>query len=108
MLNQYLYRIQPARLEMVTQGPTEEETSIISDHFDYLKSLTKQGVVLVFGRTQNNDSSTFGITIFHAESEDNARSIMNNDPAVKNGIMHAELFPFRVAGLNTGNSWISD
>jgi uncharacterized protein YciI len=106
-VNQYLYRIQPARLEMVTDGPTDEEAIIISEHFDYLKSPTKQGVVLVLGRTQNNDASTFGITIFRAESDDAARSIMNNDPSVRRGIMRAELFPHRVAGLNASN-WTSD
>jgi uncharacterized protein YciI len=107
MVNQYLYRIQPTRLEMVTRGPTDEEASILSDHFNYLKSLTEQGVVLVFGRTQNKDTSTFGITIFRAESEEVARSIMNNDPAVSKGIMRAELFPYKVAGLNASN-WTSD
>ena len=106
-MNQYLYRIQPTRLEMVTSGPTDEEASIISEHFNYLKSLTEQGVVLVFGRTQNKDASTFGITIFRADSDDAARSIMNNDPAVKKRIMRAELFPYRVAGLNASN-WTSD
>ncbi|MGA8904793.1 MAG: YciI family protein [Candidatus Bathyarchaeia archaeon] len=106
-MNQYLYRIQPTRLEMVTNGPTHEEASILSEHFNYLQSLTKQGVVLVFGRTQNNDPSTFGITIFRADSENAARSIMNNDPAVKKGLMRAELFPYKVAGLNASN-WASD
>ena len=101
MMRQYLYRIQPTRLEMLTQGPTDEEASILSDHFKYLESLTKQGVVLVFGRTQNNDASTFGIAIFRAESEDAARMIMNNDPAVKKGVMRAELFPYKVAGLSS-------
>jgi len=86
---------------MVTRGPTDEEASILSDHVNYLEGLTRQGVVLVFGRTQNNDSSTFGIVIFRAESEDAARSIMNNDPAVKKGIMRAELFPYKAYGLNT-------
>ena len=86
---------------MVTRGPTDEEASILSDHVNYLEDLTRQGVVLVFGRTQNNDSSTFGIVIFRAESEDAARSIMNNDPAVKKGIMRAELFPYKAYGLNT-------
>jgi uncharacterized protein YciI len=92
---------------MVTHGPTDEEASILSEHFNYLTSLTKQGVVLVFGRTQNNDTSTFGITIFRAESDDSARSIMSNDPAVKKGLMLAELFPYKVAGLNASN-WTSD
>ena len=100
ILNQYLYKIQPNRLEMVTRGPTHEETAILSEHFSYLKSLTDQGVVLVFGRTQNNDSSTFGIAIFRAESEEAARSIMNDDPGVKLGVMRAELFPYKIGGLN--------
>jgi uncharacterized protein YciI len=92
---------------MVTRGPTDEEASILSDHFNYLKSLTEQGVVLVFGRTQNKDASAFGIVIFRAESEDAAQSIVRNDPAVGKGIMRAELFPYKVAGLNASN-WISD
>ena len=100
-MSQYLYRIQATRLEMVTREPTDEEASILSDHVNYLEDLTREGVVLVFGRTQNNDSSTFGIVIFRAESEDAARSIMNNDPAVKKGIMRAELFPYKAYGLNT-------
>jgi uncharacterized protein YciI len=107
MLNQFLYRIQPSRLEMVTRGPTDEEASILLEHSHYLKSLTDQGVVLVFGRTQNNDPSTFGIVIFRAESEETARSIMNNDRAVKRGVMRAELFPYKVAGLNASD-WAPD
>jgi uncharacterized protein YciI len=107
VMNQYLYRIEPTRLEMVTQGPTDEEASIVSEHFDYLTSLTKQGVVLVFGRTQNKDSSVFGITIFRAESETAALSIMHNDPAVRKGVMRAELFPYEIAGLNASN-WTAD
>ena len=90
---------------MVTHGPTDEEASILSDHFAYLESLTKEGVILVFGRTQNNDASTFGLVIFRAESEEAALAIMNDDPAVRKGIMHASLFPYKVAGLNT--NWSS-
>jgi hypothetical protein len=37
---------------------------------------------------------------FRAGSNEEAQSIMNNDPAVKQGIMHAELYPYKVAGLN--------
>jgi uncharacterized protein YciI len=92
---------------MVTRGATDEEASILSEHFKYLESLTRQGVVLVFGRTQNNDESTFGITIFRAETQAAANSIMVNDPAVKKGIMRAEVFPYKVAGLNASN-WEAD
>lgn len=97
---QFLYRIIPTRLRMVTEGPTDVEEAILTRHLNYLKSLTDQGTVLLFGRTQNSDETTFGIAIFRAESENEARSIMVNDPAVKGGLMRAELYPYKVAGLS--------
>jgi uncharacterized protein len=93
----YLYKIQPTRLEMLTEGSTERESQLVAQHFQYLSDLTDQGVVIMVGRTQNNDASTFGIVIFEAEDEDAARQIMNNDPAVQNGVMRAELYPYKVA-----------
>ena len=92
---------------MLTNGPTDDEASIVSAHFEYLTSLTKQGIVLVFGRTQNNDASTFGLCIFRANSDSEANAVVNNDPAVKGGVMRAKLFPYRVAGLNAAD-WLQD
>jgi uncharacterized protein YciI len=94
---QFMYRIQPARAEMLKSGPTKEESAIVEEHFSYLKNLTAKGVVILAGRTLTTDESTFGLVIFRAGSEEAAREIMNNDPAVKNGVMRATLFPFRVA-----------
>jgi uncharacterized protein YciI len=104
---QFLYKITPVRLEMVTEGPTDEEAIIMLQHFNYLKSLTDQGTMLLFGRTQNSDATTFGLAIFRAESEYEGRSIMSNDPAVKEGVMRAELYPYEVAGLNA-REWQTD
>jgi uncharacterized protein YciI len=94
---QFLYRIQPARAEMLKSSPTKEESAIVEEHFNYLKNLTAKGVVILAGRTLTTDESTFGLVIFRAESEGAAREIMNNDPAVKNGVMRATLYPFHVA-----------
>jgi uncharacterized protein len=96
-MNEYLYRTTPTRLGMVTEGPTEREREIVGQHFAYLSDLTDKGVMVLVGRTQNNDERTFGIAIFRAESDDAAQRIMENDPAVKNGVMHGELFPYRIA-----------
>ncbi len=96
-VTEYLYKIQPTRLEMLTQGPTAEEAAIVAQHFAYLKGLAEQGVVVVAGRTLNADESAFGIVIFTADSEESARGVMTNDPAVKNGVMRAELYPYRIA-----------
>ena len=92
----YLYKIQPTRLAMVTE-PTAEEAQIVSEHFHYLKDLTEKGVTILVGRTLNTDSSTFGNAIFKAASEAQAQAIMDNDPAVQKGVMHAELYPYRIA-----------
>ncbi len=94
---QFLYKVQANRVEMLRGAPTAEEASILEEHFNYLKDLTDKGVVILAGRTLNTDETSFGIVIFRAESEQAAREIMNNDPAVKKGVMRATLFPYRVA-----------
>jgi uncharacterized protein YciI len=101
---QYLYRIQPTRPEMVASGPTPQEQEIVAAHFEYLKQLTADGVMILVGRTLNTDASTFGIAIFKAETEEEARAIMLADPAVANGVMRAELFPYRIALLREQNA----
>ena len=51
------------------------------------------------GRTLDMDSEGFGIVILEVDSEEEAMDLMKNDPAVKEGIMTAKLFPYRVALL---------
>jgi uncharacterized protein len=82
---------------MLTEGPTGREASIINQHFEYLQKLVAQGVVFMAGRTLNSDERTFGIVIFEAATEAAAVVLMQNDPAVKLGLMKAELFPYRLA-----------
>jgi len=94
---QWLYHLVPARLGMVTEGPTPEEMETVSRHSAYLQDLTEKGVMILMGRTQNNDESTFGIAIFEAEDESAARLIMENDPAVIGSVMKATLYPYKGA-----------
>ena len=94
---QYLYRIAPARIAMLTEGPTPDEQRVVAEHFAYLQRGVAEGVVILAGRTLNTDASTFGIVILRAASEPEARAMMENDPAVKRGVMRAEFYPFRVA-----------
>ncbi len=100
---EFLYVIRATRPEMVTVGPNPEEEEILTLHARHLSRLTNEGTVLVFGRTQNTDESNFGVVIFQAEDEEEARLLMQSDPAVAYGIMQAELYPYRVAGL--AGSW---
>jgi uncharacterized protein YciI len=97
----FLYKIQPVRPEMLSEGLTSEEEHILTQHFAYLKQLTDVGVVLLAGRTLNTDPSSFGIIIFNAGSEQEALQVMHHDPAVKQRVMRAELYPYRISLLGT-------
>lgn len=99
-LSQFLYRIQPTRPAMLTEGPTPAEQQAVADHFAYLQRLQQQDVLLLAGRTQNSDYSSFGIIIFLAASEEEAQAIVANDPAVQQRVMRAELYPYRIALAN--------
>ena len=94
---QFIYVLKPTRLAMLTEGSTPEERDTVSRHFAYFKDLTEKGVMILMGRTQNNDESTFGIAVFEAEDESAARQIMENDPAILGGVMTATLYPYKIA-----------
>lgn len=95
----YIYLLRPTRPAMLTSGFTHAETQIQKDHSAYLDKLSKHGDLVLFGRTLTTDEDTFGIVVFKAESEAAAKQIMENDPGVKNGLMHAKLYPYRIACL---------
>ena len=96
-MKEFLYRIQTVRPAMLSTGATAEEEAAVTAHFAYLQRLADEGVVILAGRTLNTDASSFGIVIFQAEDEIAARAIVDNDPAIQQRIMRAELFPYRVA-----------
>jgi uncharacterized protein len=96
-MKQFIYRIQPTRVEMLTVGPTERESKVVAEHFEYLQSLVATDIVLMAGRTLTADDRTFGIVVLVSASEAEATRLMQNDPAVKQGVMKAELFPYQVA-----------
>lgn len=77
---------------------TKEDGEIVGRHFRRLQQLHKEGRVILAGRTLNeSDPSQFGVVILVADSEAEARKMMEEDDAVKEKIMTAQLFPFSVA-----------
>lgn len=96
-MQQFLYRIKPVRVGMLAQGPTEREAQIVSEHFAHLQRLVDEGTVLMAGRTLDADERAFGIVVFLAESQARAQELVEIDPAVRQGVMQAELFPYRIA-----------
>ena len=78
---------------------TREDLDSTDRHFEYLKKKTAEGTVVLAGRTV---AQRFGIAVIETESEGEAREIMDNDPAVLEGVFNAELLPFRLALLRGG------
>jgi uncharacterized protein YciI len=94
---EFLYTLKLiSRLQKVDAWTKEDET-IVATHFNNLKKLTEEGIVVLAGRTLREDPGDFGIVILDVEDEEEARKLMETDPAVEQGIMTAKLYPFRVA-----------
>ena len=101
--NQYVYILKLIPRLLVEENWTEGDNEIVSRHFYALKNLKVKGKLILAGRTLNEDESSFGIVILKADTENEATELMENDPAVKEGIMTAKLFPYRVALIAEDN-----
>jgi uncharacterized protein YciI len=95
----YVLKLQPAYRKQNNWTKTTDE--IVSRHFAYLKKLTDEGTVILAGRTTYDvaDKNVFGIVILETGNEAAARIIMEQDPAIMDKVMKAELHPFSVAFL---------
>lgn len=93
----FLYKL--TLVERLVDGDswTETDDAIVQEHFQHLKRWTDEGIVKLAGRTTNEGAPAFGLVLFHADSETKAEQMMNKDPAIEQGIMQGELFPFHVA-----------
>jgi uncharacterized protein YciI len=91
----FLYTLHPARLEMLTDGPTAEEQALAARHWVYSQELLARGVVVFAGRTLTRDASSFAAVAIRVPSPEAAREIVDADPAVAGGMFTAQLFPFQ-------------
>lgn len=80
---------------------TEQDEKITSDHFNYLLDLKSKNQLVLAGKTAGLDLSTYGIVVFKANNLEEAKDIMNNDPAIKNGIMKGTLHEYSLAIFNS-------
>ena len=92
-LSTFIYVLRRVRHEPLERMSSQEKT-IVDEHFDYLKKALVEGKLTLAGRCVNAE---FGIVIFRAKSEKEANEFMKNDPAVKAGVMTAEMHPFLIA-----------
>ncbi|WNB93773.1 YciI family protein [Bacillus sp. NEB1478] len=94
--NEFLYQIKPVR-DNFMDNQTKAEQKALEEHFLYLQSLLKNGKLVLAGPCLD---ASFGVVILQEVSENEAHTIMENDPAIVSKIMTGTLFPFRVSLLN--------
>lgn len=78
---------------------TERDNASVSAHFKRLQEATAQRKVILAGRTDEPLSASFGIVVFEARTDAEAKAFMEADPTVMDGVMVAELHPYSIALL---------
>lgn len=91
----YLIVLEPLRDSFVNDA-TEAELSIVADHFAHLQKALKAGRLVLAGRAEDGHP---GIVVIYADSIEQARAFVQDDPAVRTGLFTAQLKPFRLALL---------
>ena len=78
---------------------TPKEEAIVNDHFQRLLRLKDEGVVVLAGRTDLalDHPGMMGLVVFYASDDAAAEQLMREDPAVKNKIMLAKVYPYGIA-----------
>lgn len=68
--------------------------SLFAGHMNNIKKLAKEGKMVVAGPLGKNDLSYRGIFVFNTASVEDARAMVDTDPAVKAGIFDAIYIPW--------------
>ncbi len=88
----FIYLIRPR--SGFIDSMTAEEEDVMDRHFAYLQALQAGNSLVLAGPCLDG---AFGVVILRAASEAKARVLMENDPAVRAGIMQPELHHFRIS-----------
>jgi len=92
-VNQYFVQLLGTR-EGWPHDMTAEEERVMTEHYNYLKQLTRRRKVFMAGPVFD---PVFGLIILSALSEQEAKEIMENEPSVKAGVHTYTMHPMRVS-----------
>ena len=93
---EWIYFIHPPR-ENFAETMTEEEQAVWGVHFERLKRLLADGVLIMAGPTLGRINT--GIAVIEAADEAAARQIMAEDPVIAGGFAEGELRAFKASLL---------
>jgi uncharacterized protein YciI len=95
-MTEWIYFIHPPRDDFAATM-TAAERAVWDTHFERLKRLLAEGVLILAGPTLGRVNT--GIAVFEAPDEAAARRVMEEDPAIASGIATGELRPFAASLL---------
>lgn len=93
----YLYKLIPPR-PTFHLDTTAEEKETMDRHIAYWTALTEKRIAVVFGPVFD-PAGIYGLGIIEVDSEDSARQVAAQDPAILAGSFTNELFPMEVGLL---------
>lgn len=98
----YAIKLEPCR-ENLPATLTEYEASVIQRHLSHLQKLTQERRLLLAGR---DSAAVYGIVIFEAKDEAEARRVLDEDPAIQAGLFSGHLGLFQLSlGAPELNKW---
>jgi uncharacterized protein YciI len=80
IMSTFLYKLIPPRPTFPADA-TEAEGAVMQEHFTYWSKIIEEGKAVVYGPVMD-PKGTYGIAVIHADDEETAKSIAENDPAV--------------------------
>jgi uncharacterized protein YciI len=93
----FIYMLRPTSRRLIDETTADEEARL-GEHFEYLERALEEGKLILTGPCLDGE---FGVVLFRAGTDDEALELVQSDPAVRYGLMTAELHPFRVSLLAT-------
>ena len=98
LMAHWIYFVRPPRENFVATITGEEAAVMGGAHSAHLARLLEQGTLVLAGPTFGPGMND-GIAVIEAETEDEARAVMESDPAITSGLMTGELRPMRIGFL---------
>ena len=92
----WIYYIHPPRIDFA-ETMTAAEDEAWGRHWQRMQRLYLEGRIILVGPTLGRHNT--GICVFEADDEDAARSVMDEDPAIRGGFATGELRPFQLSLL---------
>jgi len=89
----YFVKLKPPRPSFINDM-TEDETEVMQQHFEYLEELFSKQKVVIAGNCLSE--AGYEIIILQASTMKEVRELLEDEPAVKTGIMTSKAYEFDV------------